>query len=242
MIGHLGVFNSDRNRFFSKKDLFKAHYLSTILSQNLRIQQLTRHSNGLDKLLKQIMGDSYTDVIVLDSNFKQVYWNERSPENSLSRYFGQYETGHINAFQPILPQYVIEECIKMRNLLRTKTSQIIDSRHLVLWTNQRQQINVEIIALPQEFPDKDNRCQYYFILILNHVHRSNSNSSTPTLQKAKLTSKEIDIARYICQGLTNKEISQKLFISRCTVATHVQHIFHKLGVQRRSQLIHQFLS
>jgi DNA-binding NarL/FixJ family response regulator len=52
-----------------------------------------------------------------------------------------------------------------------------------------------------------------------------------------LTSKEMEIVQYISQGLTNKEISDKLYISLSTVATHIQHIFRKLGINNRSRLI-----
>jgi DNA-binding NarL/FixJ family response regulator len=41
----------------------------------------------------------------------------------------------------------------------------------------------------------------------------------------------------IGQGYRNKEIANKLYISEPTVKTHLQHIFQKLGVKNRSQLI-----
>jgi DNA-binding CsgD family transcriptional regulator len=242
MIGHLGVFNSDRNRFFSKKDLFKAQYLSTLLSQNLRLQQLTRHSTGLESILGQVAGLSFTDVVVLDPNLMPIYWNQRSSESNL---FALMEGSEVvtapGSFIPVMPRYIQEECIKMRDSLRLKTSLKMENRRMVLWTNQSKQVSVEIIALPQG-QYHEHGCQFYYLLVLNHVRTSGTQSSPSDLHRSKLTGKEIDIARYICQGYTNKEISQKLCISKCTVATHVQHIFDKLGVQRRSQLIHHFLS
>ena len=41
----------------------------------------------------------------------------------------------------------------------------------------------------------------------------------------------------IAQGLTNKEIASQLFISEQTVKTHVNSIFKKLNVTRRTQLV-----
>jgi DNA-binding CsgD family transcriptional regulator len=242
MIGHLGVFNSDRNRFFSKKDLFKAQYLSAILSQNHRLRQLTGNSSGLNAILGQVAGLSYTDVVVLDSTLSPIYWNSRSPESCLTDLGGGNETSYSGNYLPIMPPYIQEECIKMRDSLRSKTSMKIENRRLVLWTNQSRQVSVEIIALPQEQPPGEHSCQFYYLLILNHVRKSGPANSASELQRSKLTGKEIDIARYICQGYTNKEISQRLCISKCTVATHVQHIFDKLGIERRSQLIHHFMS
>ncbi|MEK3726034.1 LuxR C-terminal-related transcriptional regulator [Paenibacillus sp. FSL H8-0034] len=52
-----------------------------------------------------------------------------------------------------------------------------------------------------------------------------------------LTDREREIARYIIEGLTNKEISQRLYVSEITVKKHVSHIYEKVGVNRRGQLI-----
>lgn len=50
-----------------------------------------------------------------------------------------------------------------------------------------------------------------------------------------LTSREIEVARHMAQGKTNKQISAILFISEYTVKTHVQNILHKLGASNRSE-------
>jgi DNA-binding CsgD family transcriptional regulator len=49
-----------------------------------------------------------------------------------------------------------------------------------------------------------------------------------------LTSRELDVLRLVARGMTNRVISQELFISEKTVASHVSHIFTKLGVSSRS--------
>lgn len=51
-----------------------------------------------------------------------------------------------------------------------------------------------------------------------------------------ITSKESEILNYICEGLSNKEIAQKLFISEQTVKTHCNHIYKKFGVKNRVKL------
>jgi len=40
-------------------------------------------------------------------------------------------------------------------------------------------------------------------------------------------------------GLTNKEIAAQLLISHRTVQTHLTHIYTKLGVTSRVQLVHE---
>lgn len=52
-----------------------------------------------------------------------------------------------------------------------------------------------------------------------------------------LSGREKEIASMIGQGLRNKEIAAKLHISEATVKTHLSHIFQKLGIKNRAQLI-----
>lgn len=52
---------------------------------------------------------------------------------------------------------------------------------------------------------------------------------------AELTKREREVLALVASGITNKEISDKLFISHHTVKSHVVHIFNKLGVNDRTQ-------
>ena len=51
-----------------------------------------------------------------------------------------------------------------------------------------------------------------------------------------LRQRETDVARLIAEGLTNKEIGARLFISERTVETHVRNIMNKLGFSSRAQI------
>ena len=51
-----------------------------------------------------------------------------------------------------------------------------------------------------------------------------------------LTSREVEIATLVADGLSNKEIAQRMVISKRTVDAHVDHIFAKLGLSSRVQL------
>lgn len=51
-----------------------------------------------------------------------------------------------------------------------------------------------------------------------------------------LARREVEVARLISEGLSNRQIAARLFISEATVATHVRHILNKLGVDSRAQV------
>lgn len=52
-----------------------------------------------------------------------------------------------------------------------------------------------------------------------------------------LSNKEREVVMNISQGLTNKEIAAQLYISEQTVKTHINSIFKKLNMTRRTQLV-----
>ncbi|MDX3192649.1 AAA family ATPase [Streptomyces sp. MN03-5084-2B] len=52
----------------------------------------------------------------------------------------------------------------------------------------------------------------------------------------KLTAHELSIAQLAAEGLTNREIGQRLYLSHRTVGTHLHRIFPKLGVSSRADL------
>ncbi|WP_367130680.1 MULTISPECIES: response regulator [Streptomyces] len=52
-----------------------------------------------------------------------------------------------------------------------------------------------------------------------------------------LTQRETEILGLVAEGLANKQISRRLFISEATVKTHLVHIYGKLGVDSRTAAI-----
>ncbi|MBP2017876.1 NarL family two-component system response regulator LiaR [Symbiobacterium terraclitae] len=52
----------------------------------------------------------------------------------------------------------------------------------------------------------------------------------------EISPREMEVLRLIAQGLSNKEIGDRLFIGERTVKTHVSHLLEKLQLQDRTQL------
>lgn len=52
-----------------------------------------------------------------------------------------------------------------------------------------------------------------------------------------ITRRELEVLELIAQGMSNREIAGKLFVSENTVKTHSSRVFDKLGAKRRTQAV-----
>ena len=58
-----------------------------------------------------------------------------------------------------------------------------------------------------------------------------------SIDRTRLSPAELRVLDLLCEGLTNPEIGERLFISRRTVQSHLYNIFKKFGVRSRTQLV-----
>ncbi len=57
------------------------------------------------------------------------------------------------------------------------------------------------------------------------------------LRELSITKRELEILELIAQGMSNREIAEKLFVSENTVKTHSSRLFDKLSAKRRTQAV-----
>lgn len=69
-----------------------------------------------------------------------------------------------------------------------------------------------------------------------YAQRGRGARKRPSSGWASLTPTELDVVRLVTEGLANKDIATRLFISHRTVQTHLTHVYTKLGLTSRVQL------
>ncbi len=57
------------------------------------------------------------------------------------------------------------------------------------------------------------------------------------IKKLEISNREYEVLQSISEGLSNKEIAEKLFVSESTIKTHVSSLLVKLNAKRRTQAI-----
>ncbi|MDD7884722.1 response regulator transcription factor [Flavivirga sp. 57AJ16] len=57
------------------------------------------------------------------------------------------------------------------------------------------------------------------------------------IKALEITTREYEVLQAISEGLSNREIAEKLFLSESTIKTHVSNLLVKLDAKRRTQAV-----
>ncbi len=74
-------------------------------------------------------------------------------------------------------------------------------------------------------------------IMVNHDNTANLGEIASCCEPVDISNREMEIIRLIAEGLTNKDIADKLFLSAHTVNTHRKNIMQKLGIGNTAGLV-----
>jgi len=77
--------------------------------------------------------------------------------------------------------------------------------------------------------------------LFNNTALTNFGLPEDSIKKAGISEREEEIIELLIKGLSNAQIAEGLFISPKTVKNHIYHIYQKLGIKSRLQLMNKFL-
>jgi DNA-binding CsgD family transcriptional regulator len=72
-----------------------------------------------------------------------------------------------------------------------------------------------------------------------YAQRGRGERKRPASGWASLTPAELDVVRLVSEGLPNSDIATRLFVSPRTVQSHLTHVYTKLGLTSRVQLVQE---
>ncbi|MBI9049976.1 MAG: response regulator transcription factor [Anaerolineaceae bacterium] len=104
------------------------------------------------------------------------------------------------------------------------------------WLDTGEKICGTLVRLCPLISDDDQK-RIYLNEVLTLCNGVFETVDTESGLSAILTEREIDILRLICQGHSNAEIAEHLFVTVNTVKKHTSNIYGKLDVTSRTQAI-----
>jgi len=108
------------------------------------------------------------------------------------------------------------------------------SKYALISNNLKIEIVIAIIAII-----------FFFVGIYinkKSLHKTIKINTTPKIdykkiEELEISKREYEVLQNISEGLSNKEIADKLFVSESTIKTHVSSLLVKLNAKRRTQAI-----
>lgn len=84
---------------------------------------------------------------------------------------------------------------------------------------------------------------YNNTIVMNEVilKKLQDKKSTPKISKYEFTDREIDIIEAMSEGLNNKQISERLFLTEGTVRNYITGILNKTGIENRTAIAVSYL-
>jgi DNA-binding CsgD family transcriptional regulator len=86
-------------------------------------------------------------------------------------------------------------------------------------------------------PDFSERDRALLVLLRPHLHQAYLDAERRRHPVPRLTPRQNDLLHLVAAGHTNTQIARRLGISECTVRTHLENIYERLGVSSRTAAV-----
>ena len=175
-----------------------------------------------DEILELVRGRSSPGVLILDRENRLLYANQKA----LKLLKNSRE----------IPPEVQRLCDEVKsNAVEKESRPDSDANSALLWRDGESTWSMR--AFPIGAQAKGHPATHVMVLIEKVTEQHGLN-----LKKAKaqygLSDREIEVVLLVAQGLANKEIGSKLFLSEHTVKDHIKNIMRKMNAASRSEIIY----
>lgn len=233
-LGLIGIFRARDHQDFSKSEVAKARILVPHLTTALENASSIRDNGDARAFPEETNApDRLFGIVVLDHELHPVHWNSEAKELCMALLRRERHDARDGAEGTFLSQEVVDDCLALKGLFDGgernrpfRNQRIIEARdgRKIRVISSLEQLSIKGASGPR------------FLIYLADVSEGHKLREESLRERYQLTKREADIALCVCQGLTNDEIGERLFISRYTVETHLKNIFNKTNVKHRAGL------
>lgn len=235
ILGQISLFRPRLQSNFSESDILKANVLAPSITLALRNAILFSKAEKERQLLSKLNEFLLEGVIILDYEFCPIYISPKAKEMSpylFHEHLGR--AGEVGSENKSIPFAILEDCSSIKRVSQSIGRWVNFQHEITTDENQNKMLRVGILRFPMCCEVPHAPC---FLVSMKYVSGTCNSGEELTKGEHFLTKREMDVASSVGEGLTNKQISQKLFISKFTVGTHLKNIFEKTGVRNRIELI-----
>ncbi len=136
----------------------------------------------------------------------------------------------------------LEPILNLRDELKIIVLTIYDDNPMIKWA-MRMGVRGYLLksSTESEIMEHIDKVSKGHILYSVAVSRNILKESKADPNRYNLSARELEVLLWLSKGFGNDRISEKLFISKSTVETHLHHIFEKMRVQNRAEAVSKAL-
>jgi DNA-binding CsgD family transcriptional regulator len=191
------------------------------------------HLERENQLLLEVCDGSDASIFLFDEKLEIVWANNRADE-LLSRQTEEVLAVSLTRDRSVeLLGFLLET---LRGIASDREAGPTDRGSVLLTDGSRFDLSVSPISFAPA-----GLAGPYLLVVLRRAKRFEMAKAKPGLRRAGLSKREMEVVELLLIGLKNAEIAGKLFISDYTVKDHFKHIFQKLGLRTRSELVSRVL-
>ena len=182
----------------------------------------------MTRLAEIIKERSEPGLLIFDLHGRLLYTNREALEMQSA-----VQAGATEAFPPFDEIYSL--CLQMKTGTGTSDPGLVsDPECPVLKVGNGISYSLRSFLINERA--KENGESHILILIEKVVERRKIDIEN-AMREYQLTKREGDVVRLICDGLTNREISEIIFISEYTVKAHIKNIMKKMKTNSKNEII-----
>lgn len=215
----IAVFRKKDEEEFTLKDKIILSYIANVISPILTEVKNSLHLKEKIEFFQSNNKILPFGLITFDENFEITDFNDLA----LNYYAAAIKSDEITHLDKSLIDNVfsvedkatfsISENITIEQILNTYTFKLFPKNKITL----------------------SNETKKYYVL---HIYKSKAIDTVDDINNIfGLTQRELEIVLLIMKGYKNKEITERLFISKSTTQTHLENTYRKVDVHSRTELI-----
>jgi DNA-binding CsgD family transcriptional regulator len=232
--GKIALYRPAQSEGFTREDTHVLGTMAPFFAFALDHNELCTRTGLRDSLVHIVDKNLSVGIILLDDSMRAVYMNQKARAFCRSL-IGSRAIG--NGVVPV-PTTLLNHCRALaEELKRVQRDSVVLPQYTVIQVNEFQKFHVSSRALEQGL----SKGERLFLIAIEEIPESKRLDQGRLKRMYKFTDREADIVVQTCQGLTNAEIAERLFVSEVTVKKHIQNIFQKAGVKHRTALVHKIL-
>ena len=239
LLGLIGLHRPKGYPAFCEKDVARAHTLANHLAIALKNIRVLSKLEQEKRLLNKASQLCPLGILVLDWSLHPVYWNSQAREVCFPLSRQRSEGASTAGEYLVVPPELVEDCSNLKNLFLNGSQAAACHCQRILYAGGEGKLWVTCSLVQQPLSQDSAPCFLVYIENPLETQKVKEVKQELIFRRYDLTRREKEIIQYLRQGLTDEEISRRLFISRSTVASHLQNIFEKTGIRSRTKLLSQ---